>query len=40
MYYTTWLNKHYFIIKGLDIVFSNYPTFLMVFVVVQSSIDS
>jgi len=34
------LNKHYFIVKGLGVVFSNYPTFLLILVVAQSSIDS
>jgi len=29
-----------FIIKGLDVVFSNYPTFLMVLVVTKSFINS
>jgi len=29
-----------FILKGLDVVFSNYPTPLVVLVAVQSSIDS
>jgi hypothetical protein len=34
------LNKHYFIVKGLGVIFSNYPTFLLVLVVVQSFVDS
>jgi hypothetical protein len=34
------LNKHYFIGKGLGVVFFNYPTLLLVLVVVQSSVDS
>jgi hypothetical protein len=40
MYYTMRLNKHYFIIRCSDIIFFDYPTFFMVLVAIQSSIDS
>ncbi len=35
-----WLNKYYFIVMGLGVIFSNYPTFLLGLVAVQSFIDS
>jgi hypothetical protein len=40
MYYTMWLNKHYFIVRGLDVVFFNYPHFSCLWWQSNQSINS
>ncbi len=40
MYYIVRLNKHYFLIMGLNVVFFDYPIVLVVLAVILSSIDS
>jgi len=40
LHYIVWLNKHYFIVRGLGVIFSNYPTLILVLVVVQSFVNS
>jgi hypothetical protein len=40
MYCMVRLDKQYFLVRGSDVIFFDYPTLLVVLVVIQSSINS